>query len=52
MRAGQHSLMHGYDFFSEYPYLAGDLRKTRISSRYRTSVPMQLIVKVYAFFKK
>ncbi|MBE6217008.1 MAG: glycosyltransferase family 2 protein [Bacteroidales bacterium] len=52
MRAGQHSLMHGYDFFAEYPYLAGDLRKTRISSRYRTSLPMQLIVKVYAFFKK
>lgn len=51
MRAGQHSLMHGYDFFSEYPYLAGDIRKTKISCRYRTAVPMQIIVKIAAFFK-
>ena len=51
MRAGQHSLMHGYDFFDKYPYLAGDLRKTRISCRYRTSLPMQIIVKLYALFR-
>ena len=51
MRAGQHSMIHGYDFFAEFPYLAEDIRKTRISFKYRTSVLMQLIVKVYALFR-
>ena len=51
MRAGQHSIMHGYDFFEKYPYLAGDIRKTSISCRYRTAVPMQVIVKIYALFR-
>ena len=51
MRAGQHSLMHGHDFFAEYPYLAKDIRNTKISCRYRTAVPMQIIVKIYALFK-
>ena len=51
MRAGQHSIMHGYDFFEKYPYLAGDIRKTRISCRYRTAVPMQVLVKIYALFR-
>lgn len=51
MRAGQHSIMHGYDFFDNYPYLAADIRKTRISARYRTSIPMQLLVKIYALFR-
>lgn len=51
MRAGQHSLMHSHDFFKSHPYLAGDLRKTRISCNYRTSVLMQIIVKIYALFR-
>ena len=51
MRAGQHSLMHGHDFFKEYPYLAGDIRKTGLSCRYRTALPMQILVKIYALFK-
>lgn len=51
MREGQHSIMHGYDFFEKYPYLARDIRKTRISCRYRTAVPMQVIVKIYALFR-
>lgn len=51
MRAGQHSIMHGYDFYEKYPYLAGDLRKIRISCRYRTAVPMQIIVKIYSLFR-
>ena len=51
MRAGQHSIMHGYDFYEKYPYLAGDLRKTRISCRYRTAVLMQIIVKIYSLFR-
>ena len=51
MRAGQHSIMHGYDFFAEYTYLAKDIRKTKLSFRYRTAFPMQVIVKIYALFK-
>lgn len=51
MRAGQHSIIHGYDFFAEFPYLAADIRKTRISFKYRTSVLMQLVVKIYALFR-
>ena len=51
MRAGQHSILHDYDFFEKYPYLAGDIRKTRISCRYRTALPMQIIVKIYALFR-
>lgn len=52
MRAGQHSMMHGHDFFVSHPYLAHDIRKTRLSLRYRTSFLMQIAVKAYAFFKK
>lgn len=52
MRAGQHSIMHGYDFFEEYPYLAGDICRTRISCRYRTAVPMQIVVKIYSFVRR
>ena len=51
MRAGQHSILHDYDFFEKYPYLAGDIRKTKISCRYRTALPMQIIVKIYALFR-
>lgn len=51
MRAGQHSIIHGYDFFEKYPYLAEDLRKTKISCRYRTALPMQILVKIYSFFR-
>jgi len=52
MRAGQHSMLHGYDFFSEYPFLAEDIVKTKISFRYRTSVLVQIAVKIYALFRK
>ncbi len=52
MRAGQHSIMHGYDFFEKYPYLAEDIRKTRISRRYRTALPMQVLIKIYVFLFK
>ena len=51
MRAGQHSIIHKYDFFAEYPYLADDILKTRISCRYRTALPMQVVVKIYALFR-
>lgn len=51
MRAGQHSLMHSHDFFKSHSYLAADLRKTKISRNYRTSLLMQIVVKIYALFK-
>lgn len=51
MRAGQHSIIHDYDFFDKYPYLAGDILKSPLSCRYRTALPMQVIVKIYAFFR-
>lgn len=51
MRAGQHSIIHDYDFFDKYPYLAGDIVRTPLSCRYRTALPMQVIVKMYAFFR-
>lgn len=50
-RAGQHSLMHGYDFFEKHPYLAEDIRKMPLSCRYRTAFAMQIIVKLYSLFK-
>ena len=51
MRAGQHAIIHGYDFYQKYPYLASDLRKTSISFKYRTSILMQIIVKIYSLFR-
>jgi glycosyltransferase involved in cell wall biosynthesis len=52
MRAGWHSILHGFGFFEEYPYLADDICSARLSLRYRVPLPMQLIVKVYSFFRK
>lgn len=52
MRAGQHAIMHGYDFFDKYPYLAADIGRMPMSCRYRTSLPMQLVVKIYALFRR
>ena len=51
MRAGQHSIMHGHDFFDTHPYLAQDIAKTRLSCKYRTALPMQIIVKLYAYYR-
>ena len=51
MRAGQHSIMHGHDFFDTHPYLAQDIAKTRLSCKYRTALPMQVIVKLYAYYR-
>lgn len=52
MRAGWHSLVHRCDFFKEYPYLADDILGSDMSTRYRISLPAQLIVKIYALFRK
>lgn len=52
MRAGQHHIIHGHDFFGEYPYLADDICRLPVSLNYRTALPMQVLVKIYAFFKR
>lgn len=51
MRAGWHSMIHDYDMFKIYPYLAEDIRKARFSMRYRVPVLVQAMVKVYALFR-
>ena len=50
MRTGWHSILHGFGFFEEYPFLAEDICKARLSFRYRVPLLMQLIVKLYSFF--
>ena len=52
MRAGWHSLIHDYDLFDEYGYLASDILKSRLSFRYRVPLPVQLAVKFYALFRR
>ena len=51
MRAGQHSIIHGHDFFATHPYLAEDITKTKLSGKYRTALPMQVVVKLYARYR-
>lgn len=48
MRAGWHSMRHGFDLFNRYPYLAADIRKAKLSFRYRIPVIFQLVVKLYS----
>ena len=50
MRAGWHSILHGFGFYEEYPYMAEDILKARLSFRYRVPVLVQLIVKLYSLF--
>ena len=52
MRAGWHSLLHHFDFFERYPYLSADILKAKLSFRYRIPMPMQLLVKVYSFYRE
>lgn len=52
MRAGWHSISHGYDFYGEYPYLAGDILKAPLSFNYRIGIIGQLAVKLYSLFKR
>ena len=52
MRAGWHSVRHGLDLFEKYPYLASDIRKAKMSCRYRIPLPMQLYIKLYSWFRK
>lgn len=52
MRAGWHSMIHDYDLFKDYDYLAEDILKSEFSLRYRVPLPVQLAVKFYALFRK
>lgn len=52
MRAGWHSVRHGFDLFERYPYLASDICKAKLSCRYRIPIALQLMIKVYSWFKK
>lgn len=52
MRAGWHSIIHKFDFFERYDYLADDILQSSLSIRYRLPLPLQLLVKIYAFFKR
>lgn len=52
MRAGWHSLRHGFDLFDRYPYLASDICNAKLSCRYRIPIALQLMIKVYSWFKK
>ena len=52
MRTGWHSIIHKSGFFEKYDYLADDICKSRLSIRYRLPLPLQLFVKIYAFFKR
>lgn len=52
MRSGWHSLVHGFGFFEKYPYLASDICRAKLGLRYRIQLPAQMIVKIYAFFRK
>lgn len=51
MKAGWHSIIHGLGFFDKYPYLADDIRKASMSTRYRTPLLFQIFVKFYSLFK-
>lgn len=52
MRAGWHSVRHGWHLFDEFPYLASDICKSKMSCRYRIPIPMQLYIKLYSYFRK
>jgi glycosyltransferase involved in cell wall biosynthesis len=52
MRAGWHSVRHGLDLFEKYPYLASDICKAKLSCRYRIPIVLQLMIKIYSWFRK
>ena len=47
LRAGWHALIHKIDLYSEFPWLKEAIKGARISTRYRTPILFQIIVKVY-----
>lgn len=47
LRAGWHSIIHKCELYEEYPWLGKAIRKARVSTRYRTPLLFQIIVKCY-----
>lgn len=47
IRAGWYAMVHGYDLWNEYTWLADEIRKAKLSIHYRSSILTQLIVKIY-----
>lgn len=52
IQAGWYSIAYGLDLFNRYPYLAGEILKAKIRTGSDVWLPMQLLVKLIAFFKK
>ena len=51
LRAGWHSLIHGIDLYAENPWLSEAVAKAKISTKYRTPILFQSIVKLCNLFK-
>lgn len=47
LRAGWHQIIHKCDLYGEYPWLGEAIRRAHVSTRYRTPLLFQLIVKCY-----
>lgn len=52
LQAGWYSILYGLDLFSSYPYLADKIRKARIRGNANIWLPMQILVKIYSYFRK
>lgn len=51
LRAGWHSVLHRYDFTTEYPWLPDAIRKARFSNNYQVALPLQVITKIAYMLK-
>lgn len=47
IRAGWYAIVHGYNLWQEYRWLGEEIKKAQYSTRYRSSLLTQLIVKAY-----
>lgn len=47
LRAGWHSMIHNEDLFREFEWLSSAISRAKVSSRYRTPLIFQIIVKIY-----
>ena len=52
LQAGWYSILYGLDLFNSYPYLADKIRKAQVRGNGNIWLPMQIIVKIYSFFRK
>ena len=52
LRAGWHSVLHRYDFTTEYPWLPDAIRRARLSSNYQLALPLQVITKITYMLRK